>query len=93
MTDDSYYHYREPRCAIGMIEPYHYIILTVRGRANDSKGAYLGWLAEKMLELGAVEAINLDGGGTVCLVFMGELLNKKSASRDVSSLIVFAAAK
>ncbi len=93
MTDDSYYHYREPRCAIGMIEPYHYIILTVRGRANDSKGAYLGWLAEKMLELGAVEAINLDGGGTVCLVFMGELLNKKSASRDVSSLIVFGAAK
>ena len=57
------------------------------------KGRTLAGWPKKMLELGAVEAINLDGGGTVCLVFMGELINKKSASRDVSSLIAFGTAE
>ncbi len=90
MTDETYYHYREPRCALGMIEPNHYLLLVVKGRSDDSKGAYLSWLAEKMLSLGAQEALNLDGGGTVALVFMGDLINKKSKElRNVTSLLSF----
>ncbi len=90
MDDSDYYHYREPRCALGMIEPYHYVILTVKGRSDDSKGTYLPWLADRMLELGAVEAMNLDGGGTVSLVFNGKMLNKGTKNlRNITSMIGF----
>ncbi len=90
MDDRDYYHYREPRCALGMIEPYHYVVLTVKGRADDSKGTYLPWLADRMLSLGAVEAMNLDGGGTVSLVFNGKMLNKGTKNlRNVTSMIGF----
>ena len=92
MTSPSYYHYREPRCAVGMIEPYHYVILTVKGRSDDSKGIYLDWLAQRMLYLGCTEALNLDGGGTVCLIFNGKMLNKTTKNlRSVTSLITFGA--
>ena len=65
-------------------------MLTVNGRQNQSKGVYLDWLAWKMLELGAQEALNLDGGGTVALVFMGESINvKATASRNTSHLMSF----
>lgn len=90
MTDDTYYHYREPRCALGMVEPNHYIVLTVVGRSDDSKGAYLSWLGEKMLALGAKEALNLDGGGTAALIFMGRTINAKTQStRKVTSILAF----
>ena len=86
----GYYHYREPRCALGMVSPGHYIVLTVNGRQNQSKGVYLDWLAWKMLELGAQEALNLDGGGTVALIFMGESINvKATTSRNTSHLMSF----
>lgn len=69
------YKNREPRVAIGMIEPYHYTCVVVEGRHNKSKGVGLEWLVAKMQELGAVEAMNLDGGQTAALVFMGEKIN------------------
>ncbi len=92
MTDKNYSPYREPRCALGMIEPNHYIVLTVEGRTNESKGVRLRWLADKMLELGAIEALNLDGGNTTYLIFMGEIINlpkeiQKGRLRRVGSLI------
>lgn len=91
MLDPDYYDYREPRMAIGMIEPYHYIILTVVGRTDSSRGAKLPWMAGRMLELGVTEALNLDGGGTAVLMFMGEVLNRSSRNmRSVNSLIGFA---
>ena len=43
-----------------------------------------------MLEKGAVEAMNLDGGGTVALMFMGEMLNKSTSNvRSVTSITGF----
>jgi len=87
---EDYYPYNEPRMAIGMIEPYHYVILTAEGRTDDSVGARLSWMAEKMLELGCTEALNLDGGGTAALIFMGEVLNRSEKNmRSVNSLIGF----
>ncbi|MBQ2976694.1 MAG: phosphodiester glycosidase family protein, partial [Clostridia bacterium] len=78
MLRDEYYTYREPRCAIGMLEPHHYFLLVAKGRTSDSKGVYLTWLADKMLEKGVVEGFNLDGGGTAALMFMGKMLNKST---------------
>lgn len=90
MLRDEYYTYREPRMALGMIAPHHYVLLAAKGRSSDSKGVYLTWLAEKMLEKGAVEAMNLDGGGTTALIFMGEMLNKSSRNvRATTSIIGF----
>ena len=43
-----------------------------------------------MLEHGVTEAMNLDGGGTTALVFMGEMINKSDKSpRSVGSMIGF----
>ena len=83
---------RAPRTALGMIAPRKYLVLTVTGRRKDSKGASFHWLAEKMLEKGVTEAMNLDGGNTCSLIFRGQLLNrtpdvKKSEIRYVSGLI------
>lgn len=90
VMEESYYPYNEPRIAIGMIEPYHYIILCVEGREDASKGVRPSWLAQKMLELGCVEALNLDGGGTAAMIFMGKVLNRSSKNmRSINSLIVF----
>lgn len=90
VLEEDYYPYNEPRMAIGMIEPYHYIILCVEGRDDGSKGARCSWMAQTMQELGCVEALNLDGGGTAAMMFMGEVLNRSTKSmRSINSLIVF----
>jgi len=90
MLMDDYYYFREPRCAIGMIEPHHYFLLVVKGRTSDSKGIYLTWLADKMLEKGVIEGFNLDGGGTVALMFMGEMLYKGTTpTRATTSITGF----
>ena len=92
MLLDEYYTYREPRMALGMIEPFHYYLLCVEGRMADtrSKGVYLTWLADNMLEHGVQEALNLDGGGTAALMFMGKKINHSSNStRAVGSMTGF----
>lgn len=92
MYNTKYSPYREPRCALGMIEPGHYILLTVKGRTEDSKGATLRWLADRMLFLGAIEAMNLDGGATTALYIMGDLITHpenvtRSGVRGVNSMV------
>ena len=81
-----------PRQCLGMIEPYHYLLITVEGRTERSFGVGLRWIAEQMQQLGCTEAINLDGGKSVQLLLMGQLINSESGhsdedSRSVSSLI------
>ncbi len=88
----DYRSYREPRCAFGMMEPGRYCALVITGRKTGSRGAYFGWMAEKMQAMGAKEALNLDGGGTVALIFQGEMINhseRNQSSRQVSGLIAF----
>lgn len=88
------YQSKEPRIAIGMVEPCHYKVLLVRGRVTTSKGCTPAWLAEHMKEMGCVEAFNLDGGGSVFMWFDGDLINRaeniKAADvRDISSMMGF----
>ena len=90
---ETSYRTKEPRTAIGMIEPYHYVALFVEGRVERSGGVAVQWLAQRMAELGAAEAINLDGGKTSCLVFMGVKLSVSNPDglvrdgRSVSGMI------
>ncbi len=66
--------------------------MTVEGRHKNSDGVGLIWVAERMKALGCTEALNLDGGNSVKLVFMGQLINSdqhynKKNDRTVTSLI------
>lgn len=84
----------DPRMALGCIEPCHYVVLAVKGRTKDSNGATMHWIAERMKALGCENALNLDGGGTTALYFMGDVLNKVENSqnlRDISSMFGFTA--
>ena len=72
----QYYKSIEPRHALGMIEPGHYLLLSVQGRTRDSKGTSLQRVAELMKARGVTQALNLDGGNTMALVFRGRMLNK-----------------
>lgn len=59
---------RHPRTAVGFNDEYIFIV-TVDGRQNGwSNGMTLRELAAFMVELGATEALNLDGGGSTTMV-------------------------
>ena len=86
------FEYANPRQILGMIAPNHYLIMTIEGRNKRSNGVGLLWAAERMKSLGCIEALNLDGGNSVKLVFMGELINSdrtynEKNDRSVTSLI------
>ncbi len=86
--------YSEPRAALGMIEPFHYILIVTAGRPTSKYQGYkLTWLAEKMLEYGCTEALNLDGGDTVALAFNNKVIihgNMEAKKlRNLGSMIAF----
>lgn len=89
----DYYKSTEPRQTLGMIAPNHYFLLSVQGRNDDSKGTTLRRVAEMMKAKGVTEALNLDGGNTMALIFRGRMLNKlavykkKKFVRTVPSLM------
>ena len=89
--NSDYYAYNDPRAAIGMAEPWHYFLLVVKGEPkNKYAGVHLNWVAQKMKELGCVEALNLDGGGTACMVFNGKtIICGRSSVRPLGSMIAF----
>ena len=92
LLKDSYYPASEPRVAIGMIEPYHYIIIAASGRPKSTYiGVKLRWLAEKMQEYGCTEALNLDGGATVVMGFNNKIIlqGDNNGKRNIGSLIAF----
>jgi hypothetical protein len=65
---------RYPRAALGL-DGRDLIAVVGDGRADDEAGLTMAELATAMVGLGAVEAINLDGGGSASLVLGGRLRN------------------
>jgi hypothetical protein len=63
---------KHPRTAMGYTADHKLVILVVEGRNISAAGATLKQLARIMVELGCVEAINLDGGGSSCLLINGK---------------------
>jgi exopolysaccharide biosynthesis protein len=80
-----------PRSAAGRTADGALIIMVVDGRQEISRGVYLEELAALMRGVGAVEALNLDGGGSSTLVVGGRLLNRPTGGtteREVMSALV-----
>lgn len=72
---------RNPRSAVGMVEPYHYIFVEVDGRRKGySKGMTLVELAALFKSYGCTEAYNLDGGRSATMSFMGKNISKYAGS-------------
>lgn len=65
-----------PRLAAGVAEPGHYVVVMCEGRLARSKGVQMGTLAKMMQERGCQVAVNLDGGQTAVMTFMGIQLNQ-----------------
>ena len=82
-----------PRTAIGMIEPLHYVMVVSDGRTRESEGLSLQELAYFMQGLGVQTAYNLDGGGSSTMVYEGEVVNKPTTGgnriheRSVSDIV------
>ena len=71
-----------PRHAFGMVEPGHYVDVLCEGRVGKkngmerSTGVMMENLAQIMLDEGCTIAVNLDGGQTAVVAFMGKQLNR-----------------
>jgi hypothetical protein len=80
-----------PRTAAGYTADGDLLLLVVDGRQEASRGVSLEELATLMIELGAVEALNLDGGGSSTLSVRGRLVNRPAGGlfeREVMSALV-----
>ena len=85
---------RNPRCALGMVEPNHFILVVVDGRHSSySKGMTLRELADVFLEYDCQLAYNLDGGASATMTFMGENISQyngsKTGQRKVPDALLF----
>lgn len=74
---------RAPRTAVGLTAEGDWLWLVVDGRdPAHSRGLTLQETGELLLELGATQAMNLDGGGSTTLVIDGAVVNKPSDGRE-----------
>ena len=69
---------KHPRTAMGYTSDNKLIILVVEGRNPKAGGATLTQEAQILKDLGGVEALNLDGGGSSCLLINGKETIKPS---------------
>lgn len=67
-----------PRTAIGQTEDGRIIFLVIDGRQGLKWGASLQDVQKVMIQLGAVNAMALDGGGSTAMYYNGEIINNPS---------------
>ena len=72
LCNESY----NPRLAIGVVENGHYVVMMCEGRIKRSKGVRMNYLAELMMREGCSIAVNMDGGQSAVVAFMGHQLNE-----------------
>ena len=71
-----------PRLAMGVAEPGHYVIVLCEGRVGKSygmehsTGVLMENLAQIMKDRGCTVAVNMDGGQTAVFAFMGKQINR-----------------
>ncbi len=88
----SFVEMRHPRTAVGVTSNRQLLLVTADGRSKWSRGASLQEMAKIMLRLGAVNAINLDGGGSTTMVVKNQVINAPSDGKErpvANSILVF----
>ncbi len=63
---------KHPRTCMGYTSDGRLIIMVLQGRSLDAAGATLTQEAQLLKDLGCVEALNLDGGGSSCMLINGK---------------------
>lgn len=85
-----------PRTAIGQKETGEILLLVIDGRSLDSFGATLKDVQDILLNYGAVNAANLDGGSSTTMYLNGNIINKPSdklGERTVPSAFIVVPSK
>jgi exopolysaccharide biosynthesis protein len=76
-TLESFLVNKYPRTAVGIKDTGEWVFVVVDGRYYGFLGGMtMKELAELMLELGCIEALNLDGGGSSTMVVEGMVINE-----------------
>jgi hypothetical protein len=76
---------RHPRAALAVTD-HGLLLVACDGRTDHDAGMTLSELASTLVELGAVDALNLDGGGSTSLVYDGQLRNRPREAHGVDLL-------
>jgi exopolysaccharide biosynthesis protein len=87
----SFVETRHPRTAVAKLKDGKFLMITVDGRSESSGGLSLYDLADYLLSIGAVDAMNLDGGGSTTMFLDGKVVNTpsdKEGERKVGDAIV-----
>ncbi len=90
-SSKSFVETRHPRTAVAKLKDGKFLMVTVDGRSEASGGIGLEDLAKILLELGATDAMNLDGGGSTTMFLGGKIVNKpsdKEGERKVGDAIL-----
>jgi exopolysaccharide biosynthesis protein len=77
-TGKAFVETHHPRTAVAKLKDGKFLMVTVDGRSKESGGISLPDLAVFLLELGATDAMNLDGGGSTTMFLDGKVVNKPS---------------
>jgi exopolysaccharide biosynthesis protein len=83
---------KHPRTAVGYTKDHKLIILVIQGRFPGlAEGASIAQEAVIFRDLGCYEALNLDGGGSSCLLINGKTTIQpcdKEGQRPVPSVLL-----
>ncbi len=90
---------KNPRTAIAITDAKEILCMVVEGRQEFIEGMSQTQLADLLIKLGAVKAINLDGGGSSTIAFNSRIMNRPSGGfspfvlpgrqRPIHSIIYF----
>jgi hypothetical protein len=90
-TCPSYFCGRNPRTGVGFTGKGKLLLIVVDGRSTASRGMRLTQFGHLFISLGAVKALNMDGGGSSTMVVEGKVKNHPSdttGERAVTSSIL-----
>ena len=73
-----------PRTAIGQRADGAVLMLVIDGRQMHSVGCSFGDVRDVMIDFGAVNACNLDGGSSTVMYYNGEYVNSPSSASGTS---------
>lgn len=83
---------KHPRTCIGYTSDGYLIIMAIQGRfPGIAEGATLEEQANLLIDLGCIEALNMDGGGSSCLLINGKETIKpsdKTGERPVPAVFI-----